>query len=315
MSGLLSDVELTRAAQSGDAGSLGLLLARHEAGMRAVSLSMLGYGPDAEDAVQDTVVVALGRIGDVRDPAATGSWLRMIVRNECRMRLRAARTRHLSDELILTLPSGDLTPDELLDRHVLRDWVWHAMLELSPPLRLVAMLRYFSDASSYEQIAGACELPIGTVRSRLSQVRTKLSEALLATADLAHDDAAANNATCRQDAVEMLATADRGAFGEVVAQCSPQLEVIGGQGDRGGVDLLLKTLEDNLNNDVRQRFINLVASGSLTIWETDLVSPPGKPHPVPPAVVWLMSLDGRNRVERLRLFHPQPFNPSEVPAR
>lgn len=32
---MLSDVELTRAAQSGDVTALGALLARHEAGMRA----------------------------------------------------------------------------------------------------------------------------------------------------------------------------------------------------------------------------------------------------------------------------------------
>ena len=56
-----SDVELVRSAQSGAVSSLGLLLARHQAGMRAVALSILGYGPDAEDAVQDASMTALSR--------------------------------------------------------------------------------------------------------------------------------------------------------------------------------------------------------------------------------------------------------------
>jgi DNA-directed RNA polymerase specialized sigma24 family protein len=83
-----SDAELTRGAQSGDVVALGLLLSRHRPGMRAVALSLLGHGQDADDAVQDASLVALLRIGDVRDPAAVGPWLRMIVRNAYRTRPR-----------------------------------------------------------------------------------------------------------------------------------------------------------------------------------------------------------------------------------
>ena len=62
----LSDAELTRAAQGGDAGSLGALLARHEAGMRAVALGMIGaLGPDTDDVVQDAAVVAVRRISEL----------------------------------------------------------------------------------------------------------------------------------------------------------------------------------------------------------------------------------------------------------
>ncbi len=78
------DARLTRAAQAGDIAALGLLLEQHRAGMRAVALSILGPGPDADDAVQDATLIALCRIGDVRDPEAVGAWLRMIVRNQCR---------------------------------------------------------------------------------------------------------------------------------------------------------------------------------------------------------------------------------------
>ncbi|WP_324611785.1 RNA polymerase sigma factor [Streptomyces sp. WM6368] len=59
--------------------------------MRAVALSLLGHGPDVDDVVQDAALTSPNRIGDVRDPAAVGAWLRAIVRNGCRMRLRAPR--------------------------------------------------------------------------------------------------------------------------------------------------------------------------------------------------------------------------------
>ncbi|HYZ80194.1 MAG TPA: sigma factor-like helix-turn-helix DNA-binding protein, partial [Solirubrobacteraceae bacterium] len=48
------------------------------------------------------------------------------------------------------------------------------------------MLRHFSSASSYEAIAELCDVPVGTVRSRLSAARARLAEELLATAAAAH---------------------------------------------------------------------------------------------------------------------------------
>ena len=119
----LSDAELTRAAQAGDAGSLGVLLARHEAGMRAVALGMIGYGPDTDDVVQDASLVAVRRISDVRNPAAVGAWLRAVVRNECRMWLRSRRAGDRGGEILSALPSEDPMPEELIDCQLLQDWV------------------------------------------------------------------------------------------------------------------------------------------------------------------------------------------------
>ena len=57
------DASLVRAAQAGDNVSLGTLLERHRALLLAVAVGMLGHGPQAEDAVHDTFVLALRRIG------------------------------------------------------------------------------------------------------------------------------------------------------------------------------------------------------------------------------------------------------------
>jgi RNA polymerase sigma-70 factor (ECF subfamily) len=69
--------------------------------MRAVALSILGPGPDADDAMQDAALTALRGIADVGDPQAVSAWLRMIVRNRrwavqagaARMGVRARVTR------------------------------------------------------------------------------------------------------------------------------------------------------------------------------------------------------------------------------
>ena len=306
-----SDPELVRSAWSGDATSLAVLLERHRAGMQAVALSLLGYGPDAEDAVQDAMLVAMRRIDEVRDPAAVGPWLRTVVRNNCRMLVRASRPVPLGDLDAAALPSREPTPEELLEHRAQRDWVWHALSGLSEPVRLVTMLRYFSDVSSYEQIAALCGVPIGTVRSRLNQGRGKLAAGLRAAAEEAHDDVATLTAARRRDAEETLAAARRGEFERVVREAWwPDLQAVlpGGQrigGERGeALHVLLRGMDRDLTHGVHQRIRNVVASGDLMIWEADLINPPDDPEHCPPGVVWLQHLRA-GRVRQLRLFHPR----------
>ncbi|WP_406464155.1 sigma-70 family RNA polymerase sigma factor [Streptomyces sp. NBC_01622] len=203
----LEDVLLTRAAQSGEVAALGLLLERHRDGMRAVALSILGPGADADDVMQDAALTALLRIGDVRDPAAVGAWLRMIVRNAGRLLLReAVLVRPVSE---LPVVAAQLGPEQWLERNALRDWVWEALAELSPALRMPLLLRYFAaEVTSYERIAVACGIPVGTVRSRLSQGRAKMATALAATADTPHGPAEQRIRAGRVEACEVLAAAD-----------------------------------------------------------------------------------------------------------
>ncbi|TYC05106.1 sigma-70 family RNA polymerase sigma factor [Micromonospora sp. WP24] len=301
------DNALVRLAQAGDATALGLLLARHEAGMRAVAVSLLGYGPDAEDAVQDATVVALGRIGEVRDPTAVGAWLRTIVRNNCRMILRATRPLPVAEPEWFAPPAGSPTPEEALDRGALRDWVWHAIDGLSEPDRLVVLLRYFSDASSYEQIATLCGVPVGTVRSRLSHARRKLADGLRTSAEAAHADTEVTSDARWREGRDMLTAAMHGEWERVVRDnWWPDAEMlvpeIGLRGDRG---FAVQGMTKDLNDGVRQHLRSVVASRDLLIWETDLISPPDNPEHCPPGALWLYALD-EGRVRRMTLFHPVP---------
>lgn len=301
--GPLSDTALARGAQSGDHVSLGLLLSRHQAGMRAVALSVLGLGPDAEDAVQDGMLTAMSRIGELRDPAAAGAWLRAIVRNCCLMRLRRRREFPLLSDLE---PADEgPTPEQALDRHAARDWIWHAIEELSPPLRAVVMLRYFSDLSSYEKIALACDIPVGTVRSRLAQGRAKLAAALTATADQAHPDAGKLMDQRRLEGIDLLEAAERGQFARALGdRWAADLEFVYGDGSRADRGEMIVAMEHDLADDVHQRMAQTTASQDLTIWDMAIINPASDPLHCPPAVTWLLTLHG-GRVRRLRLFHPE----------
>ena len=298
------DTELVRAAQAGDAGCLCQLLARHRAGMRAVALAVLGHSHDAEDAVQEATLIALRRIGDVRDPESVGPWLRMIVRNACYGLRRRTSAVPLGDLGMVTVRSAEPDPAELLDRHALRDWIWTALEDLSPRLRLVMMLRYFTDVTSYEDIAAVCATPVGTVRSRLSQARTKLAHALLASADRVHGDATALNALHRRLGEETLVSAHRGHFAEaLVDHWSPQLEVTWPTGKVTDTEYMVAAFGRDVTSGVRHELRNVVASRDVVIWEDAMINPPYDPFHCPPSVVWVLFFD-HGRVRRLRLHHP-----------
>lgn len=302
------DSELVRAAQAGDAGCLGLLLARHRAGMYAVALAVLGHSPDAEDAVQEAALVALRRIGEVRDPGAFGPWLRMVVRNACRAQLRRVRAvpvAELSGSAAMDWPEGPPDPAEVLDRHALRDWVWSALEDLSPGLRLVTMLRYFTGVTSYEDIAALCAVPVGTVRSRLHEARAKLSDSLMGSAERVHDDATARTALHRRLAEETMASAHRGQIASALSErWSPQAEVTWPTGKRTGIGYLGTAFDRDLSGGVRHELRNVVASRGVVIWEAALLNPPEDPFHCPPSVVWVHFLD-RDCVNEVRLYHPR----------
>src|SRR5215475_3486748 len=160
-----TDAELVLLARAGDAQALAGLFERYRPALYAVAIGLLGNRADALDAVQDAAVTALVRLGDVRDPGAVKGWLHTVLRNACLMRLR--QRRELPHEYVE--PAGVVVaPEELLERHAMREWVWRAIDGLSPEERLTVMLRYFTRCTSYQAIARITAVPVGTVRSRLN---------------------------------------------------------------------------------------------------------------------------------------------------
>lgn len=309
-----TDADLVRSARAGDPAALSTLVERHRPGMRAVALSLLGWCPDTDDVVQDATLIALGKLDTLKDPAAAGPWLRAVTRNTARMRLRSAHRETPLDLPAEQLPACGPTPEEVLDDHALRDWVWQALDALTEPLQSVVLLRYFTTATSYEQIAALCDVPVGTVRSRLNQARTKLGEALRATAAVAHSDAATRSASRRRDAEELLSAAEHGHFHTALAATShPDLVLHGPQGQRArGPNTLVHIMNSDLDAGVHQRLTQVTASRQTTILECDLLSPPWNPGHCPPAVLWLITLRDE-RIQKIRLFHPDRSPPSRQP--
>jgi len=125
-------------------------------------------------------------VGDLRDRSRPGAWLAAVLTNLIRARRRRAAVATRAAAELLPPSLAGCSVEEAFDGAVLRNWVWSAIADLSEPLRLVVVLRYFTGAWSYEAIAAACGVPIGTVRSRPNAARDKLAGELLRTAGQNH---------------------------------------------------------------------------------------------------------------------------------
>ncbi|MFG1606860.1 RNA polymerase sigma factor [Actinoplanes sp. NPDC049265] len=300
------DVDLFRRARAGDPASLGLLLRRYEPAMRAQAYRLVGYGPDADDAVQDAALIAVTRIGDVRDPDAVGAWLRTVVRNVCLAQLR--RPRPVStDDLDRTLTAVAADPAQLFDGRATRDWVWHAVEQLSPALRIVVLLRYFTPFRSYQTISQICGVPVGTVRSRLSEARTKLTGHLRATVEHAHPDAGHLARRRRHEAEDLLVAVAAGRVHAALSdRWSSMADVAWPDGARtSGLGAVVDGITGNYDDGVRYRLADVVASSDIVIWEVENLNPADKPWHCPRSVAWTHFLDS-GRVSRFRLYFATP---------
>jgi RNA polymerase sigma factor (sigma-70 family) len=283
------DAALVRAAQAGDASCLGTLLDRHRALLHAVAVGMLGHGPQAEDAVHDTFVIALRRIGELRDPGAARAWLLTVLGNVCRSELRRPAVELVADPV----EREDASPvEEALERTAVHDWVWAALDRLSPPLRTVTILRHFTGASSYEAISDVCGVPLGTVRSRLNAARAKLAEELLETAAQAHsrDDWRRVGTEAGAALLAFERTGDATPLRSVLA---PDLRFrIADRVERTGRANFERVLAADFDDGVTCRPIRMIDGPDVAIVEAWLDSPDDDPYHCPPAVTQVHFHDG-----------------------
>ena len=279
MTGLTAgDGELTRAAQAGDIAALGLLLDRHRASLHAHALRVVGVA-HAQDVVQDTFVLALRKIGHVRQPDAVAAWLHSAVHSLCLSRLRRDHAELPLDELAPPAAPAREAPEAAIDRLAMRDWVWTAIAELSEPLRVVAMLRYFGSYDSYEEIAAICGVPVGTVRSRLSQVKLKLADAMLATAQAAHGDAAARSAERERRLSDSVHHMNRtGDYSRFIEPLTPNVETVFRNGLRlKGRHLVEAVAAEDAEAGVVFLPTHIVPGPGITIVEARFINPPDNP--------------------------------------
>ena len=154
-------------AQSGDRGALGELLELVQEPLYRYVLSLVRERQLAEDVLQETFIRLYRKLGWLREPGLFRAWAYRIATREAFRHLKRERrwAEQVRDEDALKAvaappPREEFAP-ELSAR--LRD----SVAGLSPASRAVVVLYYLHEMS-LEETAAVLDVPLGTVKSRLS---------------------------------------------------------------------------------------------------------------------------------------------------
>ncbi|HEX9118437.1 MAG TPA: sigma-70 family RNA polymerase sigma factor [Anaerolineae bacterium] len=189
---------LIGSAQGGDLQAFNKLVLMYQGLAYNVAYNLLGNADEAVDATQDSFVKAYQAIGRYWG-GSFKAWLLRIVTNTCYDMLRSrrrhwARCASLNDmlerpESAAIMRDRAAGPQEQAENHELRQIIHQGIRALPVEQRTVVVL-YDVEGFSYEEIARATGMPVGTVKSRLNRARTHLRDYLLAAGALSASQAA-----------------------------------------------------------------------------------------------------------------------------
>lgn len=172
-----ADAALVERCRSGELGAFEELYRQHAPRLYNLAVRMLGNGADAEDAVQDTFLVAHRRLDSFRGDAALGTWLYRLAVNQCldRLRSRAGREQLATDSL--DEPSRLWQPAARADRPVERLDLKSAIARLPEGSRAVFVL-HDVEGREHREIGTLLGISEGTSKSQLHKARMRLREML-----------------------------------------------------------------------------------------------------------------------------------------
>ena len=184
-----AETSLISRAQRGDRGAYGELVRRYHAGVINVVFRLCGDARLAEDAAQEAFIRgwlhlpsyhpqnSLRTQNSQRTQYSLRNWLYQIAVNAAldTLRQESKISSVALDDLPLAAP--DPGPEAAVIQAERRTLVQRAILALPPSSRVVLVLREY-EGLSYQEIASALEIPIGTVMSRLNFARSRLKETL-----------------------------------------------------------------------------------------------------------------------------------------
>ncbi|MCI5639090.1 MAG: RNA polymerase sigma factor RpoE [Succinivibrio sp.] len=174
-----SDELLVKKVQEGDTNAYNVLVIKYQYKVAQIISKFVANSADINDIAQDAFIKAYKAINSFRGESSFYTWLYRIVVNAAKTFLES-NSKHKNsidvdspefqsiDEQGI-LASKD-TPDRIIESQELHEVILKAMNDLPKELREAITLREI-EGMSYDDMAIALKVPVGTVRSRIFRAR------------------------------------------------------------------------------------------------------------------------------------------------
>ena len=139
--------------------------------MLGLAISILGDRAEAEDAVQDVMVRIWRALPQFRGDASLSTWVYAITRNRC---LTLLKQRRREEPLSLDEPASRQAAENIAAAQPRSTEIWTLLATLPLQYRQVLTL-FYAEEKSYEEIARALDMPLGTVKTHIHRGRKMLA--------------------------------------------------------------------------------------------------------------------------------------------
>ncbi|AJT43211.1 RNA polymerase sigma factor [Psychromicrobium lacuslunae] len=167
-----NDAFLVERALNGDIRAFEILARRYALLMRSYAGRLLSSHSEAEDVVQEALVVAWKTLDSLQEPAKVKSWLMRIVSRKSIDLLRKRKDSSGIDDLEIAAPAAERPERQALAASQLSA-LSAALSQLPETQRRCWTLREVGE-HSYQEIADELGLSVSTVRGQLARARATL---------------------------------------------------------------------------------------------------------------------------------------------
>ncbi len=170
-----SDSELVQACRRHDERAWAMLVERFSRYVYAIAIKAYRLSEhDADEVFQEVFARTYEHLDRLRSDEAIRPWIGQLTRRLAIDRLRAARREQLGEEALQRVEGQ---ADEAI-AHVELAVAVHAAMATLPENCQEILDRFFARGESYHEIAGALDIPMGTIASRISRCLVKLRRQL-----------------------------------------------------------------------------------------------------------------------------------------
>lgn len=157
----------------GDRQALNSLVSRHQRMLFQYLVQITPNREVAEEILQDTFVAVWQSANTFGGRSSVRTWLIGIARRQAHNTLRRAQLSLAKEDELRDVPATEPEPEASALSTFEREALVEGLTKLSPLHREVLVLT-FVHGLSYQEIAEALRVPVGTVRSRLSNAKVAL---------------------------------------------------------------------------------------------------------------------------------------------
>jgi RNA polymerase sigma-70 factor (ECF subfamily) len=170
------DPDVLRRAQRGDERAFELILHAYETPIYNYVYRLTGDRALSEDLTQDVFMRVFQALPKFSLRCKFTTWLYQVAKNRVLDELRARERRPVGVVSIEDAPRLEVL-DQPAERMETIDYIWRAVRELNPDLKMALLLRDIA-GMPYNEIADTLEITLATVKWRIFKAREEVQVAL-----------------------------------------------------------------------------------------------------------------------------------------